>query len=102
MHQQQHANWLARRRFLVGGAAAMTALPELAWAQLGGLENLFLKVKLSPQIADFVTGFDLKQAPPLAIERARTAFVDTVGVTLAGSTEKPAEIIRDMVREEGA
>jgi 2-methylcitrate dehydratase PrpD len=102
MHQQQHANWLARRMFLVGSAAAMAGLPGIARAQLSGLENLFLRVKLSPRIADFVTGFDLKQAPPLAIERARTAFVDTVGVTLAGSTEKPAEIVRDMVREEGA
>jgi len=42
-------------------------------------------LRLSPRIADFVAGFDLKQAPPLAIERARTAFVDTVGVTLAGA-----------------
>src|SRR5262249_28516416 len=58
--------------------------------------------RLSVRIADFVTGFDLKQAPLLAIERARTAFVDTVGVTLAGSTEKPAEIVRDLVKEEGA
>ena len=47
-------------------------------------------------------GFDLKSAPPLAIERARTAFVDTVGVTLAGSTEKAAAIVRDMVQGEGA
>jgi 2-methylcitrate dehydratase PrpD len=58
--------------------------------------------KLSAKIADFVTRFDLKAAPPLTIERSRTAFVDTVGVTLAGSTEKPAEIVREMVRMEGA
>ena len=54
------------------------------------------------RIADFVTGFELKHAPPLAIERSRAAFVDTVGVTLAGSTEKVAEIVREMVRAEGA
>ena len=58
--------------------------------------------KLSARIAEFVTGFDLKGAPPLAIERARAAFVDTVGVTLAGSTEKAAQIVRDMVQGEGA
>src|SRR5262249_14716961 len=40
--------------------------------------------------------------PPLAIERARAAFLDTVGVTLAGSTEQVARIVRDMVRAEGA
>jgi len=101
MHQQQHANWLARRRFLVGSAAAMAGLPGIARAQAQG-QAPKEALRLSPRIADFVTGFDLKQAPPLVIERARTAFVDTVGVTLAGSTEKPAEIVRDMVREEGA
>ncbi len=105
MHKQ-HASRLARRTFLLGGAAALAGLPGLARAQeqvqVGGLQNLFLQVKISPLIADFAAGFDLKQAPPLAIERARTAFVDTTGVTLAGSTEKSAEIIRDMVKEEGA
>jgi 2-methylcitrate dehydratase PrpD len=101
MHQQQHANWLARRMFLLGGAAAMAGPPGIARAQ-GQAQASREALRLSARIADFVTGFDLKQAPPLAIERARTAFVDTVGVTLAGSTEKPAEIVRDMVREEGA
>src|SRR6185295_13872129 len=57
---------------------------------------------LSARIADFVTGFDLKSAPPVVIERTRLAFVDTVGVALAGSTEKVAGIVRDMVRAEGA
>src|SRR5919106_215876 len=103
MHKQQHANWLARRMFLVGGAAAMAGLPDVVRAQGQGQAQAPKEAqRLSTRIADFVTGFDLKQAPPLAIERARTAFVDTVGVTLAGSTEKPAEIVRDMVREEGA
>jgi 2-methylcitrate dehydratase PrpD len=35
--------------------------------------------KLSQSIADFIVGFDLKNAPPVVIERARVAFVDTVG-----------------------
>ena len=34
-------------------------------------------------IADFITGFDLNSAPPVAVERARTAFIHTVGVMLA-------------------
>ena len=57
---------------------------------------------LSDVIAEFVTGFDLKAVPPLAIERARLAFIDTVGVMLAGSRSEPAEIICEMVRAEGA
>jgi len=45
-------------------------------------------------IADFVTGFDLQHAPPLVIDRARVAFVDTVGVMLAGSQLPPADTSR--------
>src|SRR5215831_13191804 len=58
--------------------------------------------KLSELIADFTIGFDLKSAPPLAVERARLAFTDTMGVMLAGSREKVAEIACDMVKAEGS
>ena len=58
--------------------------------------------KLSELITDFVVGFDLKSAPPLATERARLAFTDTMGVMLAGSREKVAELASDMVKAEGA
>ena len=33
MHKRQHANWLARRTFLVGSSAALAGLPELVRAQ---------------------------------------------------------------------
>src|SRR5215813_9371176 len=58
--------------------------------------------KLSELIADFTIGFDLKSAPPLAVERARLAFTDTMGVMLAGSREKVSELACDMVKHEGA
>jgi 2-methylcitrate dehydratase PrpD len=57
---------------------------------------------LSGRIAEFAAGFDLAKAPQRAVETARTAFVDTVGVALAGSTEKAAGIVRDLAQEEGA
>ena len=53
---------------------------------------------VSEIIADFIAGFDLKRVPPVAIERARTAFVDTVGVMLAGSQLPPANIVGEVVR----
>ena len=53
-------------------------------------------------MVDFIAGFDLKQAPALAVERARTAFIDTVGVMLAGSRSEPAGIVLELVRAEGA
>jgi 2-methylcitrate dehydratase PrpD len=92
-------NWLDRRRFLVGSAAALAGGVSAARAQTAPPKE---SPRLAARIAEFATGFDLAKAPPLAIERARTAFVDTVGVTLAGSTEKVAEIVRDMVRAENA
>ncbi len=53
-------------------------------------------------IADFVAGFVLDKVPPLARERARLAFLDTLAVMLAGSREPGSEIVCDMVRGEGA
>ncbi len=58
--------------------------------------------RLSELIADFTVGFDLKSAPPLATERARLAFTDTMGVMLAGSHEQVAQIAGDMVKAEGS
>src|SRR5712671_1890138 len=58
--------------------------------------------RLSDSIADFVVGFDLKAVPPLGIERARLAFIDTLAVMLAGSREEGSELVCEMVRQEGA
>lgn len=58
--------------------------------------------RLSDTIADFVIGFDLNEVPPLAHERVRLAFIDTLAVTLAGSREQGTQIVCDMVRQEGA
>lgn len=75
-----------------------------AWPGRLGAEIMAAKesLRLSERIAAFATGFALAKAPQRAIETARTAFVDTVGVMLAGSTETAASLVRDMVREEGA
>jgi 2-methylcitrate dehydratase PrpD len=87
-----------RRLFMAGGAVALAGIPGIGSTQTMTKES----AGLSPLIAAFITGFDLKTVPPLAVERARIAFVDTVGVALAGSTEKVAAIVRDMVKAEAA
>jgi len=97
--RKQHRNSLDRRAFLAAGATVLAGLPRTGSAQTVASKE---SPKLSAEIAGFIAGFDLKAAPPLAIERARLAFVDTIGVTLAGSTEQVAGIVRDMVRAEGA
>jgi 2-methylcitrate dehydratase PrpD len=89
-----------RRLFLGGTATALMAAHRPVLAQQPAAEAK--PANLSDAIARFVTGFDLKAAPARAIETARTAFVDTVGVTLAGSRSEPATLIGDMVRAEGA
>src|SRR5262250_1700069 len=56
----------------------------------------------SRQLADFIAGFELKNAPPDVIDRARVAFIDTMGVMLAGSREEVAHLAVEMVKLEGA
>src|SRR5262245_4781018 len=72
-----------RRLFLGAGAAAAA-------------------VKPTARVADFVASFDSKFLPALLVGRARLAFIDTVGVMLAGSRSEPAAIVLELVRAEGA
>src|SRR5207237_7937453 len=77
----------------------LTNLPDLAWAQQPGEPGA---KQLSRLLADFIAGFELKNAPPEVIDRARVAFIDTMGVMLAGSREEVAHLALDMVKLEGA
>ena len=56
----------------------------------------------SERVASFIAGFDLPAAPAGLIDIAEIAFVDTIGVMLAGSREPAARIVCDMVAAEGA
>src|SRR5271156_1242137 len=96
------------RRLLLGAAGALGLAGTSALAREnkpesrpGGKPAEAAK-KLSDTIADFVAGFDVKQVPPLAIERARLAFIDTMAVMLAGSREQGSDLVCEMVRQEGA
>ena len=96
------------RRVLLGaGAATLMGLPDIAAAQQPAGAAATPKTApqskpLSASIADFVTGFNLKDAPPIVIERARVGFVDTVGVMLAGSQLPPADIVGEVIKLEGS
>src|SRR5258708_26777872 len=98
---------LDRRNFLGAGTATLLALPGVSLAQQQrptepgkGSEPARRAPAQAPSkaIADFVTGFDLKSAPPIVIERARIAFIDTVGVMLAGSQTPAADIVCDIIK----
>jgi 2-methylcitrate dehydratase PrpD len=104
-----------RRLFLGAGASTLVGLPALA--QQGGeapkaSEPKSAEIKpaaaagqgkrLGQVIADYVVEFELKDAPAVAVDRARVAFTDTVGVMLAGSRQDVSHILCDMVRLEGS
>ncbi len=87
-----------RRRALTAGAAAF-ALPGGAAAQTAAPESP--KGRLAERIAAYATDYDLAKASPAVIEAARVAFIDTIGVMLAGSGEDVAHIAFEVVVEEG-
>ena len=99
------------RRLLLGGAGALGVAATSALAQEAKPVTSAVKAdekpagsgrRLSDIIADFVVGFDIAKVPPLGIERARLAFVDTMAVMLAGAREQGSDLVCEMVKQEGA
>jgi 2-methylcitrate dehydratase PrpD len=101
-----------RRLFLGAGASTLMGLPALAQQGAGAeaakpgepkpAATAGQAKRLGQVIAEYVVGFELKDAPPEVISRARVAFTDTVGVMLAGSRQEVSHILCDMVRLEGS
>jgi 2-methylcitrate dehydratase PrpD len=55
----------------------------------------------SKRIADFIIALDGSKLPEAALERAKTAIMDYVGVTFAGLSERCSEIVREVVETLG-
>ena len=53
-------------------------------------------------IAEYVVGMQLSDIPPVAVARAKTAILDTIGVTLAGSRLATGRMMLDYVEQSGA
>ena len=98
MSDGDFAQGWTKRQALAAGALALTR-PGGALAQAAAPSAP--KRKLGELIADYASDYDLAKAPPAAIEAARIAFIDTIGVMLAGSGEEVAHIAFDMVVQEG-
>lgn len=103
MHNQDDTYPFDRRLFLTGagaltGSLALAGASGPAHAQQGKPSERRLRQKL----ADFVVGFDLKAAPAEVVARARVAFIDSIGVAVAGAHEEVAHIVAEMVRAEGS
>ncbi len=56
---------------------------------------------ITERIATFVYEFDERDMPLEALEHAKSAVMDYVGVTLAGSSEKSVEIVRRLIETLG-
>jgi 2-methylcitrate dehydratase PrpD len=56
----------------------------------------------TPALARFAAAVRYDSIPPKAIETAKTAILDGLGVAVSGATEESAVIVGHMVREEGA
>ena len=104
MGNRDQSRGIDRRLFLGTSAltlGALTSLPRVAWAQQSAAAQPGAK-PVGRMLAEFIAGFDLKNAPPEVIDRARIAFIDTMGVMLAGSREEVAHLAVEMVKLEGA
>jgi 2-methylcitrate dehydratase PrpD len=57
---------------------------------------------VTAKIAQFVTGLRYDQVPPKAVQTAKVAVRDCLGVALAGSREEDAKICAQIARQENA
>lgn len=57
---------------------------------------------VTASISQFVTETHFDRIPPQALETAKIALLDSLGVALAGSRETSAKICAEIVRQEGA
>lgn len=94
---------LDRRLFVGAGALTLAHLSSRALAQQTTTRAAMADAKtISQVVADYIAGFELKSAPPAATDRARIAFIDTIGVMLAGSHEEVSHLAVEMVKDEAS
>jgi 2-methylcitrate dehydratase PrpD len=91
------------RRLFLAGTSALTLMAASApsLAEQGGKQAMPEK-RLRQVLAEFVVGFDLKNVPAQVIDLARVAFIDSIGVAVAGSHEEVAHIVAELVKAEGS
>src|SRR5215207_3003940 len=103
MDSKEHRLTFDRRLFLAGSGVVALMSAGSAGAQEAGSKAAAIPGKQLRQIlAEFIVGFDLKQVPAEVVELARLAFIDTIGVAVAGSHEDVSHIAAEMVKAEGS
>jgi 2-methylcitrate dehydratase PrpD len=89
---------LNRRQFFVATAAFGT----LGSFQSNSQQQGQPAGSLMPALCKFTAGVRYDTIPPKALETAKTAIMDCLGVAVAGAKEESAQITGKMVREEAA
>ena len=103
MNDRDGVHSFDRRLFLVStGALALMNAGSAAAQERGGKPMSVPDKRLRQMLAEFVVGFDLGKAPAEAVAVARTGFIDTVGVAIAGAHEEVSHIAAEMVKLEGS
>ncbi len=59
-------------------------------------------MNVSTRMAEFVLATELQRLPPAAVQMAKIAVLDCLGVALAGSKETTAELCSQIAHQEGA
>ena len=87
MDAQKQMHVFDRRLFLAGVGSL-----SLLGANSAAAQNTASGKELRQLLAEFVVAFDVRRVPADVIELARLAFIDSIGVAVAGSHEKVAHI----------
>jgi 2-methylcitrate dehydratase PrpD len=99
MKRQQPTGSAISRRAFLGGFAALGVMPapqgRIATNPADQAESLM------PRLARFIANTRYDSIPAKALETAKTAILDTLGVAVAGGREESAQISGKLAREDG-
>ena len=90
---------VSRRSFLVGGVSASAVLGS---SQAQVRTSTEQSGAVMSKLASFVAGLQYDAIPPGAVQTARIAIMDSLGVSIAGGREESAVINGKLIREEKA
>jgi 2-methylcitrate dehydratase PrpD len=88
-----------RRDFLIAGVAASAIRPKFAQ---NPSRTTTEPASVMPKLSTFVANMRYDSIPPKALDTAKTAIMDCLGVAVAGGREQSAQICGRFAREERA
>ena len=102
--KRRKSEGISRREFFdVAGIVTAGSLTALA-APSAAVGSAMLQAlpALMPKLSNFIVNMRFESIPAKALENARAAITDCLGVAVAGGREESAQILGRLVREESA